>query len=72
MQISQLYKEKKAVLSFEIFPPKKEADIQTIYSTIEQLKDLHPDFISVTYSAGGTGNGEKTAQIASLRSEERR
>ena len=66
MQISQLYKKKKTVLSFEIFPPKKEADIQTIYSTIEQLKDLRPDFISVTYSAGGTGNGEKTAQIASL------
>lgn len=41
-------------LSFEIFPPKNhDGDISSIYSTIDELAKLKPDFISVTYGAGG-------------------
>ena len=32
--------------------------------TLEALQDLHPDFISVTFGAGGSGNGENTLAIA--------
>lgn len=55
MNIAELFKKEKTVFSFEVFPPKKESGIETVYSTIEQLKELNPDFISVTYGAGGSG-----------------
>lgn len=64
MKINELYKRKKTVISFEIFPPKKEPDISGIYTTLEKLGDLSPDFISVTYSAGGSANREMTLDIA--------
>ena len=51
-------------LSFEIFPPKPETPIQTVFDTIEQLRDLRPAFISVTYGAGGSQKG-RTVEIAS-------
>lgn len=52
-------------MSFEIFPPKPANDISTIYETLDGLKDLNPDFISVTYGAGGGSNCSKTLEIAS-------
>lgn len=64
MKISEILKEK-ATISFEVFPPKnKEGDISSIYNTIEELAKLSPDFISVTYGAGGSTKG-KTVEIAS-------
>lgn len=65
MLIKDIFKTKKPVISFEIFPPKKNDDIETIYSTIEALKDLRPDFISVTYGAAGSTR-DKTVEIASI------
>lgn len=64
MKISELFK-KKTVLSFEIFPPKRTGPIQTIYDTVDKLKDLNPDFISVTYGAGGSESNIDTLKIAS-------
>ena len=55
--------EKKPVLSFEVFPPKMNVPIDSIYQTLAALKDLHPDFISVTYGAGGSVPGASTAEI---------
>ena len=54
---------KKTVLSFEVFPPKPNIPIESIYRTLEELKSLHPDFISVTYGAGGSVPGASTAEI---------
>ena len=66
MSILELF-ENKTVFSFEVFPPKKESGIDTIYSTLKDLKDLNPDFISVTYGAGGSGvEGVSTADLCSL------
>ena len=66
MSIVDLF-ENKTVFSFEVFPPKKESGVETIYSTLKELKDLNPDFISVTYGAGGSGtNGVSTADLCSL------
>ena len=53
MSIIELF-ENKTVFSFEVFPPKKESGVETIYSTLKDLKELNPDFISVTYGAGGS------------------
>ena len=66
MKIASLYGKGRTVLSFEIFPPKKTSGIETIYSTIEELSDLEPDYISVTYGAGGNPADTSTRDIASL------
>ncbi len=65
MLIRDIFNQKKPVISFEIFPPKKDSNIDVIYSTLEALKDLRPDFISVTYGAGGSTR-DKTVEIASI------
>lgn len=56
---------KKMVLSYEVFPPKRTSPINTIYDTLSELKELSPDFISVTYGAGGGKNNNQTVEIAS-------
>ncbi len=65
MLISDIFKKKKQVISFEVFPPKRTSSIDTIYKTIEGLSDLPMDYISVTYGAGGSG-GSQTLEVASL------
>ena len=51
------------VFSCEVFPPKRDDDIYQIYKTLDEIKALKPDFICVTYGAGGS-NSKKTATIA--------
>lgn len=65
LNIDSLFKEKKVVFSFEVFPPKKSSSIQTIYDTLDNLAALTPDFISVTYGAGGNPTDHSTCEIAS-------
>ena len=66
MNINNLFKEKKVVFSFEVFPPKQVSKIDTIYNTLEELKGLSPDFISVTYGAGGSLSKNRTCEISSI------
>ncbi len=65
MKISNLFQQKKVVYSFEIFPPKVNDDISKIYDTLTQLRDIRPDYISITYSAGGSKNS-RTAELAKI------
>lgn len=55
MKTYTIFKDK-PVLSFEVFPPKSTTPVESIYKTIDELKHLKPDFISVTYGAGGSSN----------------
>ena len=64
MRISDLYSKKKPVVSCEIFPPKPDYPIETIFATLSGLSEMKPDFISVTYGAGGSSCA-RTVQIAS-------
>lgn len=64
MKINQMFSQGKPVLSFEIFPPKRESPLETVFSTIEELGDLNPAFISVTYGANGSGATGHTVAIA--------
>lgn len=66
MKIREIFDKKKLVFSFEIFPPKVTSPIETIYRTLESLSDLRPDFISVTYGAGGGSNQNRTIELSSL------
>lgn len=65
MYINNIFGAKKPVISFEVFPPKKDSPIETIYATLEGLKDMTPDYISVTFGAGGSTT-TRTVEIASL------
>ena len=53
----------KQTLSFEVFPPKKDGEFEAAYETLDALGALAPDFISVTYGAGGS-RSKKTVDIA--------
>lgn len=53
-------------VSFEIFPPKGDLTLETAHEVAGELADLIPDFISVTYSAGGSGNKQATAEVAAM------
>ena len=54
----------KTAISFEVFPPKKDGEFEAAFDLLDQLGKLSPDFISVTYGAGGS-NSKKTVEIAS-------
>ncbi|WP_294753773.1 methylenetetrahydrofolate reductase [NAD(P)H] [uncultured Ruminococcus sp.] len=64
MHIKELFG-KKTVYSFEVFPPKKTSPVEVIYDTLDELNGLKPDFISVTFGAGGSGNSKYALDIAS-------
>lgn len=64
MKINDIYNEKKTVFSFEIFPPNKNFSSEKLYEVIDELSTHKPDFISVTYGAGGTTKSG-TIEIAS-------
>ena len=64
MKTSEIFKDK-TVLSLEIFPPQRTASIDIIYNTLDELQGLKPDFISVTYGAGGSETNTATLEIAS-------
>ncbi len=54
MRIADAYRSGKPVFSFEFFPPKDEKGMRRLHDTIAALRPLRPDFVSVTYGAGGT------------------
>ncbi|MBQ1339649.1 MAG: methylenetetrahydrofolate reductase [Ruminococcus sp.] len=64
MRVKDMFKDR-MVFSFEVFPPKKTSSIDVIYNTLDELRDLKPDFISVTFSAGGSSNNALACEIAS-------
>lgn len=55
----------KTVFSFEVFPPKKDMLLETVFPTLRELVTLKPDFISVTCGAGGAGGSMRTVEVAS-------
>ncbi|MBQ7956206.1 MAG: methylenetetrahydrofolate reductase [Lachnospiraceae bacterium] len=62
--IAEIIKSKKTSISFEVFPPKKDGEFEAAFETLDALSALSPDFISVTYGAGGS-KSKKTIEIAS-------
>src|SRR6056297_971261 len=66
MKIKNIFKQKKLVFSLEVFPPKSDTPIDNIFQTLDQLKDIDPDYMSVTYGAGGGVNKNRTCEISSL------
>lgn len=54
MKINRILNSKRATLSFEVFPPKNEDSFKAVDGAVDGIIALSPDFISVTYGAGGS------------------
>ena len=63
MKLSEIFRQDKLSLSFEVFPPKTDAAFNTVKIATEAIAGLHPSFVSVTYGAGG-GTSKYTLDIA--------
>lgn len=64
MKISDILSKRKLAVSFEVFPPRETSGLEGVMRCTEDLSRLNPDFISVTYGAGG-GTSANTVRIAS-------
>lgn len=63
MKISDILREDKTTISFEVFPPKTTANFESVKKAALGVAALHPDYMSVTYGAGGSSRGN-TLHIA--------
>lgn len=64
MTVKQILDSKSVTISFEIFPPKKQDNFDNVVNAAKNLSSLKPDFMSITYGAGGTTK-VNTVEIAS-------
>lgn len=64
MKIRDILARKRFTLSFEVFPPVREGSLENLFATIGELREMKPDFMSVTYGAGG-GTKDTSIEIAS-------
>ncbi len=67
--ISELFAQNRPLRSLEFFPPKDDAGVEALRATAATLKRMAPDFVSVTYGAGGTTR-DRTAQVSALLKQE--
>ena len=63
MKITDVLKQEKLLLSFEVFPPKTDTAFESVRAATEEMAKLKPSFMSVTYGAGG-GTSRYTLEIA--------
>jgi methylenetetrahydrofolate reductase (NADPH) len=63
--LSELFAQRRPLRSIEFFPPKDDAGVEALRLTAAALKSISPDFVSVTYGAGGSTR-QRTAQVSGL------
>src|SRR3954454_5262703 len=63
--IAELFAQQRPLRSLEFFPPKDDAGVEALRATASALRRMNPDFVSVTYGAGGTTR-DRTAQVSAL------
>ncbi len=65
LPIAELFAQQRPLRSLEFFPPKDDAGVETLRATAGALRRMNPDFVSVTYGAGGSTR-ERTAQVSEI------
>ncbi|MBR5259142.1 MAG: methylenetetrahydrofolate reductase [Eggerthellaceae bacterium] len=68
--VASIFENQKLPVSFEIFPPKGDLTLTAARAMASELAELKPSFVSVTCSAGGSGNGQATPAIAAMIADE--
>ncbi|TWU17653.1 5,10-methylenetetrahydrofolate reductase [Novipirellula galeiformis] len=72
MSLESHFNSSGCAISFELFPPKTEAGIETLMKNVKRLKEFNPTFFTCTYGAGGSTRGttldvvEQVKQITGL------
>jgi len=69
VRIDQIIAERKPTFSVEFFPPKTAEATEDLFATARELRALEPDFVSVTYGAGGSTRDGTVEITAALKSE---
>ncbi len=69
MRIAELFTQKRPLCSFEFFPPKTEEGFAALYTTIADLKRLNPDYVSVTWGAGGSTRRKTIELVSQIQNE---
>jgi methylenetetrahydrofolate reductase (NADPH) len=69
MHIQDIFREHPTTFSFEFFPPKTDEASQELFTTIAQLQELQPSFVSVTYGAGGSTRERTHDLVVRIRTE---
>ena len=69
MKIIDILRGGKRTVSFEFFPPKTDAGFEELFRTIEALKPLAPDYVSVTYGAGGSTRTKTVELVKRIKQE---
>ena len=64
MTITEKFQNKRCVFSIECFPPKQTTQMDKMKTTLQSMRALNPDFISVTFGAGGSAGGVSTVEVA--------
>ena len=64
MTITEMFQTKRCVFSIECFPPKQTTQMDKMKTTLTAMQKLNPDFISVTFGAGGSAGGVSTVEVA--------
>lgn len=67
--IKEMYKSGKTVFSCEVFPPKKDKPLEPVMEKLREFRDIAPDFLSVTYGAGGSNAGHAVETASFIRRE---
>ncbi len=69
MTISNFYQSGRLGLSFELFPPKTDKGVATLFAQLPNLMKFSPDYVTCTYGAGGSTRGKTLEILARVKSE---
>ncbi|MDR1114456.1 MAG: methylenetetrahydrofolate reductase, partial [Candidatus Margulisbacteria bacterium] len=69
MRLTEIYQQSSPVISLEIFPPKTDEGLASLFVELDKLKKLQPALISLTYGAGGTTQGRSLLLLEKIRRE---
>src|SRR5882762_638174 len=69
MEISEMLSARRPLFSFEFFPPKDDAATEALMGVVRNLQDLRPDFVSVTYGAGGSTRARTLELVTRIKEE---
>ena len=70
MKIHQRLSQPEPTFSFEFFPPRDEPGMRELFETIRQLEEFGPDYVSVTYGAGGSTRRLTIQLVCQIREEQ--